>query len=177
MGQVISNYSEQTVEARYQNYRRLAGEQARIRKQISEQAQAAYRNGNGRKAKELSNKAKEHYKEMEKYNKMAAEFIYRENNKNRSYQELDLHGLFVTEALEYTEQRIQYCKSMKAKNLVIIVGKGNHSIGGVSKLKPAVAELINKYQIRCTPNRPNPGCLFLEFDQGKGDLSWFDRLF
>ncbi|CAG8548635.1 5524_t:CDS:2 [Ambispora gerdemannii] len=160
MGQIISNLSsEQNVEAKYRHYRNLAGEQARIRKQVSAQAQIAYKHGDGKKAKELSNKAKEHYKEME------------------NYQELDLHGLFVTEALAYTEQRIQHCKSMKAKNLVIIVGQGNHSIDGVSKLKPAVTELINKYQIRCTPNKPNPGCLFLEFDQGKGDLSWFDRLF
>ncbi|KAG9306484.1 hypothetical protein G9A89_008420 [Geosiphon pyriformis] len=158
-------------------YRHNADEQAKIRKDISEQAQKAYKSGNKRKAKDLSNKSKEHYRLMELYNKKAAEIIFSENNRHRNKDEIDLHGLFVKEALEYTEERIKLCKANRIDTLMIIVGKGNHSLNGIPKLKPAIGELVQKYQFRCTPNKPNSGCLYVEFNHGKGDLSWFDKLF
>jgi DNA-nicking Smr family endonuclease len=43
--------------------------------------------------------------------------------------EIDLHGLFVQEAIEKAEERIDQCKRQGVDHLIIIVGRGNHSIG------------------------------------------------
>jgi len=56
-------------------------------------------------------------------------------------------------------------------HLVIIVGRGKHSLNGVAKLKPAIADLMEKYQLCCIPNKPTVGCLYVEFGH-KPDLSW-----
>lgn len=102
--------------------------------------------------------------------------FFLENNKDRPINELDLHGLYVKEALLKTESRIQYCKEHKIDHLVIIVGRGKHSLNGVTKLKPAIANLMEKYQFRCIPNKPTVGCLYVEFGH-KPDLSWLESLF
>jgi hypothetical protein len=94
--------------------------------------------------------------------------------------EIDLHGLFVEEALERVEQRIRLCRSRSIDHLIVIVGRGNHSANGISRLKPAVTKLITEHQLRCTPNRPNSGCLYIEFvsagEVSTGD-SWLSVLF
>jgi hypothetical protein len=49
-------------------------------------------------------------------------------------------------------------------------------LGQIAKLKPAIIELVRKYNVSCQPNIPNPGCLYVEFGKGTGDLSWLDRI-
>nr|CAG8437319.1 8762_t:CDS:2 [Entrophospora candida]CAG8438705.1 3851_t:CDS:2 [Entrophospora candida] len=117
---------------------------------------------------------------MQEYNNKAAEIIFLENNKDRPITELDLHGLFVKEAVEKTKLRIEQCELKGVSYLVIIVGKGKHSINGISKLRPAVLELIKKHNLRCTPNKPTDGCLHVEIGSPDGasqDLNWFQSLF
>lgn len=116
-----------------------------------------------------------------------------EKNHDRPSNEVDLHGLFVKEASEKAEEAIERCQREGADHLVIIVGKGLHSpgktanqgggrsvlifaAGNIAKLKPAIINLVKKYNVSCEPNRPNPGCLYIEFGKGTGDLSWLDRL-
>lgn len=67
------------------------------------------------------------------------------------------------------------CQANGERDLVIIVGKGLHSPNQIAKLKPAIIELVKKYEVTCQPNIPNPGCLYIEFGKGTGDLSWLDR--
>ena len=40
---------------------------------------------------------------------------------------------------------------------MFIVGKGNHSAGGVQKLKPAIEQLAQEERLTCIPNKPNEG--------------------
>lgn len=96
-------------------------------------------------------------------------------NEGRPSDEIDLHGLYVQEASEKVEEAIKRCKRENADHLVIIVGKGLHSPDKIAKLKPAIIELVNKYDINCQPNTPNPGCLYVRFD-GKGDMSWLNHI-
>ncbi|CAO3626355.1 unnamed protein product [Cunninghamella blakesleeana] len=112
---------------------------------------------------------------MKQYNKQAADLIYREKNQHRPENEIDLHGLFVQEATERVDEAIKLCKRQGYENLTIIVGKGLHSPGQIAKLKPAIIEMVQKYEVNCEPNRPNPGCLYITFGQGTGDLSWIDK--
>jgi hypothetical protein len=102
-------------------------------------------------------------------------FLYVEKNQGRPSNEIDLHGLYVKEASQKAEEAIQRCQRNGEKDLVIIVGKGLHSPNQIAKLKPAIIELVKKYEVTCQPNIPNPGCLYIEFGKGTGDLSWLDR--
>ncbi|KAI8987677.1 hypothetical protein BDF20DRAFT_814986 [Mycotypha africana] len=160
----------------YIRLRALAHEEAEKRNSCYAKSQEAYKNGDGAEAKELSNRGHEHDALMKKYNKQAADHIFAVKNQGRPANEIDLHGLFVKEASDKVEEAIQHCQQIGAKDLIIIVGKGLHSPGQIAKLKPAIIELVKKYKVTCQPNIPNPGCLYVEFGKGTGDLSWLDQI-
>lgn len=81
-----------------------------------------------------------------------------ENNKHSPPGTVDLHGLYVQEAIEYTEKAIQRGQSQNMSTLHVIVGKGIHSrgpppspplckvltrhAGHVAKIKPAIEKLM-----------------------------------
>lgn len=66
----------------------------------------------------------------------------------------DFHGLYVKECLEFTDSILSYYNdtyySQKRVILRFIVGKGNHSIGKVSRLGPALKRFLNVKQISYT---------------------------
>ncbi|KAI7853776.1 hypothetical protein BDC45DRAFT_510074 [Circinella umbellata] len=160
----------------YSQLRELAHQEAEKRNYCYQKSQEAYSNGDGAQAKQLSNQGHHHDDRMKKYNKQAADLIFQEKNAGRPADEIDLHGLFVKEATEKVDEALRRCQHSGQDHLIIIVGKGLHSPGQIAKLKPAIGEMIKKYNVRCTPDRPNPGCLYVEFGQGTGDLSWLDRI-
>ncbi|KAI8637077.1 hypothetical protein BD408DRAFT_396351 [Parasitella parasitica] len=160
----------------YSEFRSKAHEEAEKRNDCYARSQIAYKNRDGAQAKELSNLGHHHDNLMKSYNQKAADHIFSVKNQNRPSNEIDLHGLFVKEASEKVEEAIKRCQRNGEQDLIIIVGKGLHSPNQIAKLKPAIIELVKKYQITCQPNIPNPGCLYVEFGQGTGDLSWLDRL-
>ncbi|KAF8934694.1 hypothetical protein BGZ47_010266 [Haplosporangium gracile] len=162
----------------HEHYRSEARKHAVLRQEYSQQSQAAYKSGNGAKAKELSLKAKEYGREMDRYNNMARDMVFKLYNTNKPSNELDLHGLKVREALDITRERLTKFVKNKEPNLIIIVGRGNNSINGVAKIKPAVTELVNEFHIKATPNKPNQGCIWIEPAGPEGvDLSWIDGFF
>ena len=82
---------------------------------------------------------------------MASEQIFNVLNTQHDYYEfIDLHGQFVVESKQIVSSRLkdireavvtgQIKPNYDSKNHVfkIICGKGNHSIGGVAKLKFAI---------------------------------------
>jgi len=166
---------EEEDDQEYARLRSLAHEEAEKRNNCFEASQTAYKNRQGARAKELSNEGKQHDSLMKQYNKQAADLVFRKNNAHRPPTEVDLHGLFVKEASERVEEALQRCQQQKLDHLVIIVGKGLHSPGNIAKLKPAIVELVNKYQVSVQPDKPNAGCLYVEFGKGPSELSWLDR--
>ncbi|KAF9026250.1 hypothetical protein CPC16_000509 [Podila verticillata] len=160
-----------------EHYRQLAIKNASLRGQCFEQSRAAYQAGNGAKAKELSNQGKEYGKEMDRYNKMARDMIFKANNSHRPPHELDLHGLKVSEALETTRERLTVFVKNKERSLVIIVGQGNNSMNKIAKIKPAVTQLVQDFHVKATPNKPNAGCIYIEPAQGEADIGWIDDFF
>ncbi|KAG0275484.1 hypothetical protein BGZ95_008737 [Linnemannia exigua] len=162
----------------HEHYRTAARQNAVLRQEYSQKSQAAYKSGNGAKAKELSLKAKEYGREMDRYNNLARDMVFKMNNASRPANELDLHGLKVREALEITRERLNKFVKNKEPNLIIIVGRGNNSLNGVAKIKPAVTELVSEFRIKATPNKPNQGCIWIEPAGKEGvDLSWIDDFF
>lgn len=83
---------------------------------------------------------------MDAYNRQASEFIFRENNAEGrvASDTIDLHGQFVDEAEDILEERIRYAQSHGQSHLHVIVGKGNHSLHHIQKIKPRVEKVCHE---------------------------------
>jgi hypothetical protein len=134
-----------------------------------EQSQQAYKSGDGAGAKQLSNQGKAHDAKMDDYNRQASEYIFRENNApgRIDEDEIDLHGQFVEEAERILEQRIRADQQRGIVHLYAIVGKGNHSTGGVQKIKPKVEELCQELGLRYHTDEENEGRIFINLQGGE----------
>lgn len=158
---VVSDSSVQELRAR-------AAEHGDKRHALSQQSQEQYSLDNKKEAKTLSDQAKHHQQQMELFNSQASQMAYTQLNSTRTTGELDLHMQFVREALVLVEKRIELCKQEKVSVLVVIVGKGLHSIDGKAKIKPAIKELVERERINVRLDDPNPGCITLLLDQPVG---------
>ncbi|KAJ3032968.1 hypothetical protein HDV00_006877 [Rhizophlyctis rosea] len=141
---------------------------AQKRNEAYSQSQAAYRSNRKAEAKTLSEKGKRLDAEMKSLNAQAAEEIFQHHNKGRGLDEIDLHGLYVEEALRYVEAHIKKCRSAGVGRTRVITGMGNHSAGGVAKIRPAVEELARKEGIRWEVDPRNGGVIVLELGGGVG---------
>ncbi|KAF5830322.1 hypothetical protein DUNSADRAFT_14753 [Dunaliella salina] len=120
-------------------------------------------------AKKKSEEGKKLDSQAKKHARKAADATFAQNNTGRPANEVDLHGLYVDEALERVEKAIsnarwsQLLRCPVAKDITFIVGKGLHSQDGVAKIRPAVLKLVNRYYLRVTEDTPNAGCIHVEF--------------
>ncbi|KAK4639402.1 hypothetical protein QC761_707960 [Podospora bellae-mahoneyi] len=145
-GHAFNHRTSVELEEEYDRLRDLARAEAEKKKSCFDRAHEAYERGDGAEAKALSNEGKRHQAKQAEYNKQAAEFIFRENNAMGRIAEdtIDLHGLFVEEAEDILEDRIRDAQARGQSHLHVIVGKGNHSTGGVRKIKPRVEQLCRE---------------------------------
>ncbi|KAI0690187.1 hypothetical protein C8T65DRAFT_745909 [Cerioporus squamosus] len=165
-----------------------------------DEAHKAYESGDGARAKELSNAGKAAQQEMERLNEEAAAWIFRgvsafivfsspdltiyvfvlvENNTDSKPGEVDLHGLYVKEAIRYADQSIQEARARGDSKIHFIVGKGLHSTNHVAKLKPAIEELIQKHGLVAELDEQNAGVLIVNLDgqqTGRGPVLGADEL-
>lgn len=128
----------------------------------------AYESGDGAGAKNLSNEGKRHKAEMERLNQEASNWIHQQVNLDSAPDELDLHGLYVKEAIAKTESAVQAAQNRGDSQIRIIVGKGLHSQGQAAKLKPAIEELMVKYQLNAHIDPQNAGVLVVQLG-GRGE--------
>lgn len=126
----------------------------------------AYKRGDKMKAKVFSNESKKFKVLMDKENEMASDEIFANNNANKSSNEIDLHGLFVAEAIERLSKRISRAKQYGENSLIVIAGRGRHSENG-PKIKPAVIDFAKKNRIQYEENSPNSGCILFKFEDEK----------
>ncbi|TBU29614.1 hypothetical protein BD311DRAFT_777500 [Dichomitus squalens] len=142
-----------------------------------EAAHQAYESGDGARAKELSNAGKAAQGEMERLNEEAAEWIFKGEQNNPG--EVDLHGLYVKEAIRFTDKSIVEARSRGDRQLRLIVGKGLHSTNHVAKLKPAIEELIQKHGLVAELDEHNSGVLIVNLDgqaSGSGRVMSADEM-
>lgn len=147
----------------------MASREADKRSELLTQSQQAYKEGDGEQAKILSNKAKEHEAKMDEYNEKAASFVFQANNVKSAADEIDLHGLFVDEAIDVLGKRIQACIERRDSYLKAIVGKGLHSEHG-PKIKYAVEEMCQKQGFRWALEEGNSGVIVIDFTQSGGEV-------
>ncbi|EGN99955.1 hypothetical protein SERLA73DRAFT_106863 [Serpula lacrymans var. lacrymans S7.3] len=148
----------------YVGLRSRANEEGDKMAQCFQESHEAYSNHDGALAKELSEKGKEHERNMERLNDEASEWIFKENNSDRKPGEIDLHGLFVKEAVVYTDRAIQVARQRGDSQIHLIVGKGLHSPQHIAKIKPAMEELMQKHQLLAEVDPHNAGVLIVHLD-------------
>ncbi|KAK4443969.1 putative smr domain-protein [Podospora aff. communis PSN243] len=155
-------------EAEYDRLRDLARSEGDKKKDCFERSQKAYTSGDGALAKELSEKGKRHQAKQAAYNKQASEFIFRENNSPGHVAEdtIDLHGQYVEEAENILEARIRDARARGQTHLHVIVGKGNHSSGGVQKVKPRVEQVCREMGLEYATEE-NAGRIYVDLTGGR----------
>ena len=136
-------------------------QEAKLRGECFDKSKKEFESGDKGKAKELSEEGKKHGALKEENNKKAAHPIIQAKNIARDDSSIDLHGFYVEEAVERVKQRFD--KIGRKGTLVIIWGAGNHSEGGVRKIKPAVIDILNSEKVKFDDDTPNHGCCTVYF--------------
>ncbi|EED21543.1 Smr domain protein [Talaromyces stipitatus ATCC 10500] len=158
-------------EEEYDRLRSLARQEANKRNNCFERSKQAYEDGDGARAKQLSEEGKEHGRRMQEYNKQASEFIFRENNASGRVPEdtIDLHGQFVEEAEDILEERIKYARQHGQTHLHVIVGRGNHSTNHVQKIKPRVEQVCRELGLQYATEE-NAGRIYINLAGGPAEM-------
>ncbi|PSS25098.1 hypothetical protein M430DRAFT_63724 [Amorphotheca resinae ATCC 22711] len=154
-------------EAEYDRLRDLARQEAAKRSSCFDRAHQAYERGDGAAAHELSEEGKQHAAKMDMYNKQASDYIFRENNAPGRVADdtIDLHGQFVEEAERILEQRIRYAQQNGQTHLHVIVGKGNHSVNHIQKIKPRVEQVCQELGLQYATEE-NAGRIYINLQGG-----------
>ncbi|OAX33263.1 hypothetical protein K503DRAFT_536535 [Rhizopogon vinicolor AM-OR11-026] len=126
-----------------------------------DESKAAFTRNEKGLAKELSLTGLAHKADMVRLNKEASAKIFQENNKRSTPNTVDLHGLYVAEAVFYFERTIE--QADREQSIRVIVGRGNHSDGNTPKIKPAIQALGERLGMTVDVDPRNDGCLVVNF--------------
>lgn len=125
------------------------------------EASKAYKSGSKAEASEFSNKSKSLRAEADNLNEEAASWVFRANNTDSAADEIDLHGLYVKEAIIALDARLSVCKQHNQPFLKAIVGKGLHSETHIAKLRPAVEKHCQEQGFQNEVDKHNPGVVII----------------
>ena len=138
----------------YDDYRAEAFLHQQKRMECYSKAKEAYRMGKKNVATFYAQQGSLHEQKMKEANHLAAVEISEKVNASLLPQNvLDLHGLHVDEAIEHLttvlQQKTEEFKQNGGKPyLSVITGRGNHSQGGVARIKPAVIKYLTSHNFR-----------------------------
>jgi DNA-nicking Smr family endonuclease len=130
-------------------------------------ATKAFEAGEKAKAKELSDKGKQAGRQMEEANRKAAEVILHYRNDGHEENYLDLHGLYLEEAM--TAFRTRLDKLIARNEMVVfevIPGAGNHS-KNKAIIKPKVIEELQTRKLRFEEKNAGTLLVYLNESQPK----------
>lgn len=160
----LSLKSEGESEKTAQDYRKDADHHLRKRQELHQKAQDYYKTGQTGVAMFYSEMAKEQTQLYDEANNKAACLLLDRNAKSmKNINALDLHHLYVKEAVSaldiFLDNKIAELKTSQKRHLelLIITGRGNRSVNGVARLKPAVSRRLQSRQLKYTVL--NPGVL------------------
>ncbi|KAI1200452.1 DUF1771-domain-containing protein [Nemania serpens] len=152
-------------EAQYKTSRDEGLKEVALRRDCMRRAHEAYASGDGATAKQLSNEGKQHAAEADRCFGEASSIVFKTNNAHTERDAIDLHGLYVTEAQDVLERRIHDDQRAGKTHLHVIVGKGNHSVNHIQKIKPAVEELCQKLGLQYATEE-NEGRIYVNLQGG-----------
>lgn len=131
-----------------EHYRRLAAETFVRRDRLLAQSKAAFLRGEKLAAVELAGEARTLFSAAAHYNRLAAERIFRHHNPSLETDVVDLHGLYVQEAVYYFSAHMQRCIARGESRVTCVVGRGkNTAVDGGSRLLPAVWALCEQLDV------------------------------
>ncbi|KAI9458562.1 hypothetical protein F5148DRAFT_1220426 [Russula earlei] len=103
-----------------------------------------------------------HEIEVKNLNKAAAELIFQEKNKGHPEGTVDLHGLYVEEAVGYATHELKAATRRSNRVVYFIVGKGLHAKDGKAKIRPALEQLCQKRKLTYSLDPKNAGVLIVQ---------------
>ncbi|XP_034280695.1 NEDD4-binding protein 2 isoform X2 [Pantherophis guttatus] len=140
----------------YEDFRAEAFLHQQQRQECLRKAGEAYRMGMKPVAAFYVQQGQLHEQKMKEANQDAAQQIFEKVNASKlPINLLDLHGLHVDEALGHLSRVLQektkeYSLAGGIPYLYVITGRGNHSQGGVARIKPAVTKYLTSHKFRFT---------------------------
>ncbi|XP_070613172.1 NEDD4-binding protein 2 isoform X2 [Erythrolamprus reginae] len=152
----------------YEDFRAEAFLHQQQRQECLRKAGEAYRMGMKPVAAFYVQQGQLHEQKMKEANQDAAEQIFQKVNAEKlPINLLDLHGLHVDEALGHLSRVLQektkeYSLAGGIPYLYVITGRGNHSQGGVARIKPAVTKYLTSHKFRFTEIKS--GCFKILLD-------------
>ncbi|XP_017263722.1 NEDD4-binding protein 2 isoform X2 [Kryptolebias marmoratus] len=160
----VPNYQD-TEDPEYEDFRAEASLQKKRQLESFAKAAEAYKQGHKEVASFYAQQGHLHGQRMREANHRAAVQIFeRVNSSLLPRNILDLHGLHVDEALEHLAQ-VLHDKSADCEQglcqpqLSVITGRGNHSQGGVARIRPAVIDYLTNKHYRFT--EPKTGLMLV----------------
>ncbi|KAF8134656.1 hypothetical protein EV363DRAFT_1324213 [Boletus edulis] len=126
--------------------------------QCYQQSKEAYERRDRARAKALSDEGKRHALKMETLHADASATIFK-GKIERDACEVDLHGLFVKEAIVYSEKAVTGARQRAI--LRSVNRQGNHS-ESISRLKPALQEDVQMRGHHIEVDPKNPGVLVVQ---------------
>ncbi|KAG9259932.1 NEDD4-binding protein 2 [Astyanax mexicanus] len=145
---------QDTEDPEYEDFRTEAMLQRRRQQESFDKAAEAYRQGRKDVASFYAQQGHLHGQKMKEANHRAAVQIFERVNATLLPQNvLDLHGLHVDEALLHLQQVLtkktsEWQQGLCRPQLSIITGRGNHSQGGVARVRPAVQDYLKSQHYR-----------------------------
>ncbi|KAI0063649.1 hypothetical protein BV25DRAFT_1824214 [Artomyces pyxidatus] len=108
---------------------------------------------------------------MKVLNTVAAHMYFRLNNTpgRRPLGHFDLHDLRVGEAVEFAEEMIAVARMCGFSKIHFIVGKGIHSRKGIARIKPAIQDLAERYQLYYYIPPENTGVVVVLLPEGDAE--------
>jgi DNA-nicking Smr family endonuclease len=125
----------------WKQFRGEAQKEVELRNECFEKSKKAFEEGDKELASKLSEEGKMHNEKWKQLTVEAGKNIFNEMNKNNERTVIDLHGLFVDEALGFVKERLAELKGSSV-TLSVITGAGNHSEGGQALIKPKIIQLL-----------------------------------
>lgn len=156
---------QDTEDPEYKDFRAEASLHRSRQLESFTKAAEAFKQGQKEVASFYAQQGHMHGSRMREANHRAAVQIFKRVNSSLLPRNiLDLHGLHVEEALEHLDQvlqdKITECEQgLCQPQLSIITGKGNHSQGGVARIRPAVIDYLTSRHYRFT--EPNVGLVLV----------------
>ncbi|KAF9484415.1 hypothetical protein BDN70DRAFT_872412 [Pholiota conissans] len=157
--------------SRADELRQQAREEEKLRAQLEDKRKLAERQGRTMDALNLKIKVRDMDLAAYRLHEKAARRYYTALNPLGQSHKIDVHGLRPREAFDRIERAIVRANEEKRTTVVVIVGKGLHSVNQQPTLKPVVMREMQRLKIKCEINPRNAGQLIITLPKHENSSS------